>query len=450
MKIDNRKLTFEMLGRDYLDKVVLFLAFAVGILGSLIIKYLNVSSLLPALFSAAIIIAYAVWTFKSESIRLEPEQIGDNAYYLGFVLTLCSLAYTLYEISGHSMESDFIAGVISGFGVALSSTIVGVATRVFMQQFRLDLTARDNEARLAINKAMQDFRGELTDSIRSMKNFGTELRQSLEEHHESTAKVHEERMKKSMEEVLRGFRTAMDTIVKQGKQANTIMAKHSEETIDSSTSSMVEVLKNIEKSVELTGRAVSSATENIGKTVTLRLKENSDALAEHASLTQQTNKQLKASISRFNISIKTIMERLETEISTTAIATESVSESLTNSASSMENAVKAVDRDMRAISKKITIQYNEMHTLRQQLTLEEYQGATALAQSLKTVEEHIISLNSLIDKQTMKIAFFIEDLSDKSRQLQKNIDANNIKFNFLDQSEKTNSFSLYTDSKKKY
>ncbi|RUR34777.1 hypothetical protein ELY33_00945 [Vreelandella andesensis] len=443
MKVDNRKITFEMLGRDYLDKVVLFLAFTVGILGSLIIKYLNVSFLLPALFSAAIIIAYAIWTFKSESIRLEPEQIGDNAYYLGFVLTLCSLAYTLYEISGHSMESDFIAGVISGFGVALSSTIVGVATRVFMQQFRLDLTAKDNEARLAINKAMQDFRGELTDSIRGMKNFGTELRQSLDEHHEASAKIHEERLNKSMEDVLSGFKIAMNTIVEQGKKANSIMEKNSEETITSTTSSMVEVLKSIEKSVELTGRAVSSATENIGKTVTLRLKENSDALEEHSKLTQQTNKQLKSSISRFNVSIKTIMERLETEISTTTLATETVSESLSKSVLSMEDAIKSVDSDMRSISKKITIHSNEMQTLKRQLTLEESQGANALAQSLETVEKHIINLNSLIDSQSMKINIFIENLSEKTIQLQKNIDKSSIKFNFLNNSERENSFSLY-------
>ncbi|WP_458527256.1 hypothetical protein [Onishia taeanensis] len=400
-----------------MDKVLLFAAFVVGISGNLTLKHFSTSALLPALFSGAVIVTYAFWTFKSNSIRLEPEQIGDNSYYLGFILTLFSLAYTLSEISGHGMESEFIAEVISGFGVALSSTIFGVATRVFMQQFRLDLTARDHEARLAINKAMQDFRGELTNSIRGMKSFGTELRQSLEEHHEATAKAHEQRFEKSVEEVLAGFKSSMKEVVEESKRTNTIMTENSNKAIEDSKDGLIEALNKIEKSVELTGRVVSSATESIGKTVTSRLKENSDSLAEHANLTQQTNKQLKASITRFETTLKSVMERIENELVVTTSTTEKVSESLSSSASEMQMAIKSADQEIRRVSRQLNKQASEVMSTSQKLAHEESESATALKSAVESVESHIKQLNILIEQQNSKIHNMVEHQSESYRNI---------------------------------
>ncbi len=78
---------------------------------------------------------------------LGAEVIGDNSYYLGFLFTLTSLAVTLYFVVDVAAEDRAFAHpeVISGFGVALVSTLVGVFIRVLMMQFRLDLVARERE-----------------------------------------------------------------------------------------------------------------------------------------------------------------------------------------------------------------------------------------------------------------------------------------------------------------
>ncbi|NIY97331.1 hypothetical protein HC022_14090 [Salipiger sp. HF18] len=168
-----------------------------GICGSLVLKTIGVPLWIPAVVSGAVIVLYAVITFSWPRIQLEPDQIGDNAYYLGFVLTLTSLAYSLYQLAGQTTETDFIAEVISGFGIALSSTIVGVAVRVFCLQFRLDLAAREHTTRMEINEAARQFRAEMADVIRGTKYLGIELRQSLEEHHDELARgsaAHRERL----------------------------------------------------------------------------------------------------------------------------------------------------------------------------------------------------------------------------------------------------------------
>ena len=418
-----KKIQFEILGRDSFDKVLLLFAFIIGIFGNLAIKYLTTAVLLPAIFSALIIITYALWTFNSDSVRLEPDQIGDNSYYLGFILTLCSLAHTLYEISAHSMESEFVANVISGFGVALSSTIVGVATRVFMQQYRLDLTARDHEARLAINKAMQDFRSELTNSIRGMKNFGAELRQSLEEHHEATAIAHEEHLNLAIESVLSSFKSSMNQVVESSKNSNSIMAQNSKITIEETKNSLVGVLQDVERSCVFTGKIVSKATENIGKTVTLRLEENNNALAIHARQTQQTNQQLNTSIMKFEDTLKSIIDRIESDVSTATYSAEIISKSLASSAKEMQVSIKSVDEDMRNISKQLNNQICDVMSISQKASCKESEAAMALKSAIISVENHVDNLNRLILTQNTKINKMIEStmLSESIKHNQKQI-----------------------------
>ena len=67
--------------------------------------------------------------------------IGDNIYYLGFLLTLVSLAYTLYKFTSADAEIDQI---IKNFGIALSTTLIGVVGRVYFNQTHLESDDDEN------------------------------------------------------------------------------------------------------------------------------------------------------------------------------------------------------------------------------------------------------------------------------------------------------------------
>lgn len=160
--------------RDSLDKVFLAAAFVVGALGIIWLKQLDIEPWWGALYSAGVLIIYAFATWANRNLALEPEVIGDNSYYLGFIFTLISLGTTLYQLTGTGDEVSILRDVIAGFGVALSSTIIGVFLRVFMMQLRTDTVARDRHARLEINDAIREFRSRLTDSVAQLKSFSTE------------------------------------------------------------------------------------------------------------------------------------------------------------------------------------------------------------------------------------------------------------------------------------
>lgn len=162
--------------RESWDKVVLGLAFAVGVCGGIALKVMEFHPFVTAGFSALVLILYACLAYASTSLRLEPEVIGDNSYYLGFLFTLTSLSVTLYFVieSGTEDRAKLIPEVISGFGVALVSTIVGVFIRVLMMQFRLDIVSRERETRVEFDEVARKLRVEMAQSLRQMKLFSVE------------------------------------------------------------------------------------------------------------------------------------------------------------------------------------------------------------------------------------------------------------------------------------
>jgi hypothetical protein len=270
---------------DASDKVLLGGAFLLGIAGSIGLKLADLPTYVPALFSAVVIILYAVITYFSRSARLEPDQIGDNAYYLGFVLTLSSLSFTLYELGSQDAESVFIAQVISGFGVALSSTIVGVATRVLLIQFRVDLVARDREAKLTLNDAMRNFRSEMADAIRGTKYLGAEIRQSLEEHHDVIAASQEARLSEAMLSMVASFQASLGGLLAEAQATQKALLENGRLTVGTAEQHAIQTLNRLEASLQQAAERISAGTLSLAKVTEDGITANRGAFAQQFAAT---------------------------------------------------------------------------------------------------------------------------------------------------------------------
>jgi hypothetical protein len=163
--------------REHLDKAALVGAFLVGVAGTLALKLMGVPPLWSAGWTAAVLVFYALVALALGQLRIEPESVGDNCYYLGFLFTLTSLSVTLFQLAQDTGQTGALREVVGGFGIALSSTIVGVFLRVVLMQIRPDIVARDREARLELSRAGRDFRAELGASVALIKDFTVEATQ---------------------------------------------------------------------------------------------------------------------------------------------------------------------------------------------------------------------------------------------------------------------------------
>ena len=102
---------------------------------------------LAAMVAAGVVLALAVYYVLNDEDA--PEEEGDNVYYLGLLFTLISLMIALVELFGGEADGvrspNDIHVLLESFGIALTSTVVGIASRVAVQNWQRSASAARSE-----------------------------------------------------------------------------------------------------------------------------------------------------------------------------------------------------------------------------------------------------------------------------------------------------------------
>ena len=155
------------------------------------------SDMLGIVLPVSVMGSYAFAVTLIPRMRLRLDQAGDNLYYLGFTYTLCSLAITLYRFHATESAADYI---VSNFGIALATTIVGVVFRVWLHQMRDDPLELEREVRSELTEAVGRLRAEIDLAVREFNHFNRTLQQSAQEAIEAQGNVALEALDKSTKE----------------------------------------------------------------------------------------------------------------------------------------------------------------------------------------------------------------------------------------------------------
>ncbi|HRC59614.1 MAG TPA: hypothetical protein PLD53_01525 [Candidatus Propionivibrio aalborgensis] len=164
--------------RDFFDKWLFFIFFTVGAMAIVALKAAEYAQWQVTAAPVGLMLFYAFYAYFSPGFRLREDRIADNLYYLGFLYTLSSLAYSLYLFSQDQANTTTI---ISNFGIALVTTIVGLALRVLFSQLREDPVEYEREARYELSEAVRHLKTELDESVLDFNSFRRSLQQSLQE-----------------------------------------------------------------------------------------------------------------------------------------------------------------------------------------------------------------------------------------------------------------------------
>lgn len=125
-----------------------------------------------------IMIGYGVCAFHVSGLKVRADQAADNLYYLGLLYTLTSLGVALIRFTGTELATE---AILSNFGIAIFTTIAGLAGRVLVGQFREDPEDAEEEARLALSQTVRRMRQELDLSVAELKSFADAMRQVVGE-----------------------------------------------------------------------------------------------------------------------------------------------------------------------------------------------------------------------------------------------------------------------------
>ncbi len=157
----------------------LFLAFFVG--GGfliLLMKSLTASALFAVVLPVVLMGSYALLLVDWPDLRPGYDFAGDNLYYLGFLYTLISLAISLYQFNTEGATSS----IITNFGLALTSTILGLAGRILLNQPQdEDEDEAEVRAREDLARANRRLRAEMEYSIDEFQQFRAEARRVFEQ-----------------------------------------------------------------------------------------------------------------------------------------------------------------------------------------------------------------------------------------------------------------------------
>lgn len=159
---------------DMPDKGLFALIAVIGFAGILMLKLKQFNADYVAGGAVALMLIYGFTAFQFRRVRMRPDRLGDNFYYLGFVFTLASLSAALLLIRNGGNIDD----LLGSFGIALFTTIVGIAGRVLFVQMRGDIDEVEDEVRRDLLSASADLRAQLNQTLAEFETFQTGVQQA--------------------------------------------------------------------------------------------------------------------------------------------------------------------------------------------------------------------------------------------------------------------------------
>ncbi|MDQ6436359.1 hypothetical protein RB623_20075 [Mesorhizobium sp. LHD-90] len=227
---------------------------------------LQVNPFLSMTVPILLMVAYLTLSMFTGKLRLHDEQTGDNLYYMGFLYTLTSLGVSLY-LFGSDGSTEL---VVSNFGIAVTSTIAGIALRILYNQMRRDPADIERSARHELADMTRRVRAEMENVTREFADFRRVSNQMLEEGFDEIAKQAE----RNGEHIRKILDTMAMEAIKPVQEASAKLGEAMQGNFDQIEGQFSAISKKVETAGELLGKANYSMSSSVN-----RLGEQADAVA---------------------------------------------------------------------------------------------------------------------------------------------------------------------------
>lgn len=232
------------------------LFFAVVVMGSGYIVFSKLHEF--AAFNVTIVpvlimIGYALVLGVARLFRLRDDQSGDNLYYMGFLFTLTSLAVSLYQFSSAGSAEQ----IVQNFGIAIASTIAGIALRILFNQMRRDPVEVEATARLELADASRRVKRELESTVLEFGYFRRMSQQAIADALDEVKETLGEASERLAGEIKKFALTA-------GKPLEDA-SKKSGETLQNLNDQVAETLEDVAARLAYESEQLSRTTVNIVK-----------------------------------------------------------------------------------------------------------------------------------------------------------------------------------------
>jgi len=200
-------------------------------------------------------IGYALLIWLARSLRLRDDQAGDNLYYMGFLFTLTSLGASLYQFSATRAAED----IVQNFGIAIGSTITGIALRVIFNQMRQDPIEVERIMRLELADAARRVRRELDSTVVEFGYVRRSARQAAADSFDHVAE--------KIDEVATKVLVGIADVAMKSAQPLEAASRRSADTVASASKAMAEALGETARQLAAETQRLSESVVEISATI---------------------------------------------------------------------------------------------------------------------------------------------------------------------------------------
>ena len=236
-----------ILGAPLTNAAVFFLVVLVGCSYIIAAKLHGVNAALVTFGPVLIMLVYAALIGGARVLRLRDDQSGDNLYYMGFLFTLTSLGVSLYQFN----TSGAAEAIVRNFGIAIASTIAGIALRVFFNQMRRDPIEVEATARLELAQAAVRVRRELDHTVLEFNQFRRVTQQMISDALAET--------KEKVDAVGAHLLAELEVVTKRSGENLEAASKQSRATLEAFAASTTATLDSAAKSISAGTHGLSDA-----------------------------------------------------------------------------------------------------------------------------------------------------------------------------------------------
>ncbi|MBD9361770.1 hypothetical protein [Methylomonas fluvii] len=349
--------------RSFYDKYLFGLVFGIGTAGIVGLKYFQIPQIYVTAFPVALMCVYAAILFKVRERRLSEDQSGDNLYYLGFLYTLVSLSYALYNFTSSTEQSPAttsIDPIINSFGIALATTIVGLMFRIIFNQMRHDIVDVEAEARIELANAATRLRTELDQITLDMNHFGRATKQSIAEGLQAVSQEASDAMSQSATkfgEVAEMLGSRMNKTL-DGFVQNTEQLNITSSGMVVAIESLLKRVENIEAPTDLITTKIAPAMEAI--------KEAGEAINKRASGDGKVLARLTTAIENA-VASSSLLEQNVSALNAVAVQAQENMVTLNKSADIGNSILSSISQTVAEAQKLTQEHVNALHEVKQSL-----------------------------------------------------------------------------------
>ena len=359
------------------QRIIFIIAFFGGSVGIIILRVLGLNVFWAVLFSFFVMTMYVLFG-ATKKYLIRPDILGDNSYYLGFLFTLVSLAYTLYGYASNENEVDTI---INNFGIALATTLIGLVFRVYFNQTKEDPAVYEKAISMSLADQASSLIGETARIRNDMTTLRTSIQQSIKEGVDnsmialtqslsSASDIYKQQLVKNSEKMnevlinnLNSFQSAISSSNATIKDSNDVLLLAIREFKDASnllTNQLQQYATSIQK-IESVENVLSKnlieplnnfhiTVENVGE----KFKASANSMSEIISQTNEAGKSIK---DLSEASLKDLSSQIQL-LNQTVASSKSISEAAINDFTSQLNIIKegltTTSKDIIATSERFS------------------------------------------------------------------------------------------------